>query len=288
MSYVEGFGLSDLGLSPTNQKLIEEAAAKPFGMIITSGPTGSGKTTTLYSLIKKMNGPGVNITTIEDPVEYKIDGANQIQVNAATGLTFANGLRSIVRQDPDIILVGEIRDEETAEISINAALTGHLLFSTFHANDAATVIPRLLDMKIEPFLTASTIILIISQRLVRKLCDQCRKSTEVKKKTIEEKFPHAAPYFTTDTITLYESSGCESCNHTGYRGRTGVFEIIKMTPEIHDLVLKCPSSHEIWDMAQQQGSRSLFEDGIEKVMSGLTTLDELLRVVEIPEEKRVA
>ena len=175
-SYVQGLTFNDLGLSKKNQELLREASEKPFGMILVVGPTGSGKTTTLYSLLKMLNTPDTNITTVEDPVEYKVQGLNQIQVTQATGLTFARGLRAIVRQDPDIILVGEIRDLETAEISVNAALTGHMLLSTFHANDAATAVPRLLDMGIEPFLLSSTLNVIVAQRLVRKICEHCKVS----------------------------------------------------------------------------------------------------------------
>lgn len=284
MSYVQGFSLSDLGLSPRHQATLEEAAQKPFGMIITSGPTGSGKTTTLYSLIKKLNRPDINITTIEDPVEYKIEGINQIQVNPVVDLTFSNGLRSIVRQDPDIILIGEIRDEETADMAVNAALTGHLLFSTFHANDAATVIPRLLDMKVEPFLASSTIVLIISQRLVRRICRQCRATETLSRDEFTRRFPKLNNYFPGNEVTLLKSVGCSSCNNTGFKGQSGIFEIIKVTPELQDLILKRPSSQEIWNLASTQGSESLFEDGIDKVMSGVTTLEELLRVAEPPKQ----
>lgn len=287
MSYVQGFGLSDLGLSPKHRAIVEEAVKKPFGMIIVTGPTGSGKTTTLYSVIKKLNEPGINITTIEDPVEYKIEGINQIQVNPAVDLTFASGLRSIVRQDPDVILIGEIRDQETADTAVNAALTGHLLFSTFHANDAATAIPRLLDMKVEPFLAASTLILIISQRLVRRLCIQCRKTKEISERTFKQRYPKAASYFKGDKITLLTSVGCSTCNNTGFKGQSGIFEIIKITPEMHDLILKHPSSREIWELASKQGSQTLFEDGVEKVMSGVTTIEELLRVAEPPEKTSI-
>lgn len=285
-SYAQGLTLSDLGLSEEYRTIIEQAASKPFGMIVVAGPTGSGKTTTLYALIKKMNNPSVNITTIEDPVEYKIEGINQIQVNLGTELTFARGLRSIVRQDPDIILVGEIRDPETAEISVNASLTGHLLFSTFHANDAATAIPRLLDMKIEPFLLSSTLVVVIAQRLVRKICSQCRHSTENTREDILRKFPDMESYFTKESITLYAGKGCPACNMTGFKGRTGIFELIRVTPELQELILKNPSSQEIWKIASEQGSRHLFEDGVEKVMNGITTLEELVRVAEIPNQTK--
>ena len=258
--YVRGFNLSNLGLSAGNEKILTDAASKPFGMILVVGPTGSGKTTTLYSLIRILNKPQVNIATIEDPAEYKIKGINQIQVNKETNLTFSDGLRSIVRQDPDIILVGEIRDNETVEIAVNAALTGHLLLSTFHANDAATAIPRLLDMKVEPFLLASTMELIIAQRLVRRICENCRYSYTEKKQT------------------FYKGKGCNVCNHTGYKGRIAIFEFIQITAEMQDLILKNPSSKEIWGIASKQGSKTLFEDGMEKVKSGITTIEELRRV----------
>jgi len=262
--YVRGFTLSNLGLSSGDEKILESASKKPFGMILVVGPTGSGKTTTLYSLIRILNKPQINIATIEDPVEYKVQGVNQIQVNNETNLTFAQGLKSIVRQDPDIILVGEIRDNETVEIAVNAALTGHLLLSTFHANDAATAIPRLLDMKIEPFLLASTMELIIAQRLVRRICEHCRYSYTDKKET------------------LYRGKGCEACNHTGYKGRIAIFEFIQITPQLQDLVLKNPSSKQIWEVARKQGSRTLYEDGLDKVKSGVTTMEELKRVAAVP------
>ncbi len=282
-AYVQGFTLGDLGLSPSHQQLLKTSAEKPFGMILVAGPTGSGKTTTLYALVKLVNSPDVNITTIEDPVEYKVQGVNQIQVNPQTNLTFAKGLRSIVRQDPDIILVGEIRDNETAEISVNAALTGHLLYSTFHANDAATAIPRLLDMGIEPFLLASTLEVIVAQRLVRKICDNCRYSVAKKSSDFNTpQFKSAASYFPDKSITLYQGKGCEACGHTGYKGRTAIFEFIRITPDMQDLILRSPSTQEIWQLARKEGSQSLFEDGVEKVKTGITTLEELLRVAEPP------
>ena len=282
-SYVQGFNLSELGFSSSNQTLVEDAAGKPFGMILVAGPTGSGKTTTLYGLLKILNQSDVNITTIEDPVEYKMRGVNQIQVNLATNLTFAKGLRSIVRQDPDIILVGEIRDEETAEIAVNAALTGHLLLSTFHANDAATAIPRLLDMGVEPFLLASTFELAIAQRLVRKICDHCRHSVSQTKEEIAKERENIKPFFADKKYTLYQGKGCDACGHSGYHGRTAIFEIIRITPEMEELILRNPSTQEIWRLARHQGARTLFEDGVEKVKNGVTTLEELLRVAESPQ-----
>lgn len=276
-AYVQELSLGNIGVSATNQKVLDEAINKPFGMILVVGPTGSGKSTTLYAVLKQLNKPDINITTIEDPVEYKIAGINQIQVNADTNLTFAQGLRSIVRQDPDVILVGEIRDQETAEIAVNAALTGHMLFSTFHANDAATALPRLLDMGVEPFLLASTLELVMGQRLVRRICDQCRYSIH---KPSTELPPELAPYFPEGMLTLYDGKKCQACGFTGYKGRTAIFECIRITGQMEELILKQPSTQEIWTLARQQGARPLFEDGVEKVLSGVTSLEELLRVAE--------
>lgn len=276
--YIRSFTFADLGLSLINQSIINQSSRKPFGMIVVTGPTGSGKSTTLYALMRILNSLELNITTIEDPVEYKINGVNQIQVNTQTNLTFAQGLRSIVRQDPDIILVGEIRDLETAEISVNAALTGHLLFSTFHSNDAATAIPRLLDMGVEPFLLASTLEIIIAQRLVRKICENCRFSQSKTLKEINKVIPNPTEYFPKKGATLYSGKGCKACNNLGYKGRIAIFEIIKITSEMQDLILRNPSTKQVWEVAKKQGSYSLFEDGIGKVKSGTTTLEELIRV----------
>lgn len=283
--YVKGFTFADLGVSEKDQATFLSAAKKPFGTILVTGPTGSGKTTTLYALLKILNEPSVNITTIEDPVEYKILGVNSIQVNPQTNLTFAKGLRSIIRQDPDIILVGEIRDLETAEIAVNAALTGHLLFSTFHANDAATAIPRLLDMGVEPFLAASTLELVIAQRLVRRICDRCRVSFTLKPKELEKSLPNSKRFFPKEMLTLYKGKGCKNCGNTGYKGRTAIFEFIEISSSMKDLILKNPASHEIWALAQKNGAHSMFEDGLEKVKNGITTLEELLRVVLPPKDR---
>jgi len=284
--YMKSFALDDLGFSQKNQKIVLKAAQKPFGMILVVGPTGSGKTTTLYALIKYLNNPEVNIATIEDPVEYKIPGVNHIQVNPLTNLTFAQGLRSIARQDPDIILVGEIRDFETADISVNAALTGHLLFSTFHANDAASAIPRFLEMGIEPFLLSSTLELVIAQRLVRKICDKCRYSYKISTTDLEKTFPDAQKFFSKDEVTLYKGKGCSNCSGSGYRGRTAIFEIIDIGPEMEELMLKNPSAQQVWRLAKQQGAEPLFVDGLEKVKTGVTTIEELLRVANPPEERK--
>ncbi len=284
-SYVQGLTFNDLGLTQKNQELLREAADKPFGMILVVGPTGSGKTTTLYSLLKMLNTPDTNITTIEDPVEYKVQGLNQIQVNQMTGLTFVRGLRAIVRQDPDIILVGEIRDLETVEISVNAALTGHLLLSTFHANDAATAIPRLLDMGTEPFLLSSTMNLIIAQRLVRKICDHCKVSVVKKPSDFDTpQLKGVMKYLPTKNLTLYEGKKCEVCGFTGYKGRTSIYEVIKITPTLQELIVKRPSSQEIWALARKEGARSVFEDGLEKVKNGVTSIEELVRIAPPPDQ----
>ena len=285
-SYIGGLSLANIGLSERNQKLLTKAAKQPFGMILVTGPTGSGKTTTLYSLIHLLEQPKVNITTIEDPVEYKIEKANQIQVDKENNLTFSEGLRSIVRQDPDIILVGEIRDEETARISVNAALTGHLLLSTFHSNDAATAIPRLLDMGIESFLLSSTLELLVAQRLVRKICENCRHSVTKKVSELEKTQKGVGSFFNEKEVTLYEGEGCNVCNGTGFDGRTAVFEIIEMTTEMQELVLEDPSTSEVWKLARKQGVQSMFEDGIEKVKEGVTTLEEVSRVIPLDDVRK--
>lgn len=280
--YIRTYALEDLGLDEGQQEKLTKAIKKPFGMILVTGPTGSGKTTTLYAIVKKLNSTDVNITTIEDPVEYKIAGVNHIQVAPEKQITFAEGLRSIVRQDPDIILVGEIRDHETADIATNAALTGHLLFSTFHSNDASTAIPRLLDMGVEPFLVASTVELVIAQRLVRKICEACRYSHSVSQKELLKTYPSLKSYFTQTSVTLYKGKGCKSCGNTGYKGRIGLFEMIEVTPAMQSIITKNPSTAEIWTLAEKEGSISLFEDGIAKVKKGTTTIDEVLRVANAP------
>jgi len=282
------FGLSDLGFGAGDMKKVQKAIKHPHGMFLVTGPTGSGKTTTLYAILKLLNRRDVNIATIEDPVEYDIEGITQIQVNPKTDLTFAKGLRSIVRQDPNIIMVGEIRDEETADIAVNSALTGHLVLSTLHTNDAATTLPRLLDMGVEPFLAASTVNVAIAQRLVRKICTRCRISYEL---SAEEKsglsgdekikslfMKKAGKKF--DKLRLYKGTGCPVCNNTGYQGRVGVFEVLEMTEDIKKLILKSASSEEITNLAKMQGMTTMFEDGVDKVLNGMTTLEEVLRVTK--------
>lgn len=282
-SYVQNFNLADIGMDDAHRQMVEAYAAKPFGMILTTGPTGSGKTTTLYALLKLLNRSDVNVTTIEDPVEYKMTGINQIQVREQSSMTFAKGLRAIVRQDPDIILVGEIRDRETADISVNAALTGHLLLSTFHANDAATAIPRLIEMGIEPFLLASTLEIVIAQRLVRKICTNCRHSIPAAEALEGMKTPGTdlAKYFK-KTDTVYVGKGCNVCSGSGYKGRIALFQFIEVTQEMQELILRSPSTPEIETLARRQGSLPMFEDGLQKVRRGMTTLSEVVRVVPPP------
>lgn len=278
--YSRNLNFKNLGFNVLDLKIINHQIHRPFGMVVTTGPTGSGKTTTLYALLKMLNSPDINITTIEDPVEYKIYGVNQIQVNTQSNLTFAEGLRTIVRQDPDTILVGEIRDTETAKLAVNAALTGHLLFSTFHANDAATAIPRFIDMGVEPFLLASTLNVVIAQRLVRVIHGACRKSYSVQAEELKIKFPNAARYFNQPRMTFYYGQGCEGCNGSGYKGRLAIYEILLMSSAIKELIMKNPSSKTIWEQARREGARTLFEDGLDKVKAGRTTIEELMRVAE--------
>ncbi len=283
--YVRTLTLTDLGFSDKNRQILERASYKPFGMILTCGPTGSGKSTTLYALMKIRNHEDVNISTIEDPVEYKVPGINHIQVNPEAELTFAKGLRALMRQDPNIILVGEIRDGETASIAVNAALTGHLMFSTLHANDAGTSIPRLLEMGVEPFLLASTLEVVISQRLLRRICPRCRYSYSATPAEIEKIFPGLSRYFPKKDgpILLYKGKGCEACGGIGYSGRMGIHELLEITPEIEKLIISRATSADIITEARKQGMKLLFEDGFEKMKAGVTTLEELIRVANPPD-----
>lgn len=283
-SYVQGLKLDDLGLLPYHQEMLRKQSKKPYGMILVTGPTGSGKTTTLYGLLKEISNPEINVSTIEDPVEYKIKGVNHIQVNNETNLTFAQGLRSIVRQDPDIILVGEVRDFETADIAVNAALTGHLLFTTFHANNAASTLPRLITMGVEPYLLATTLNLVVAQRLVRKICDNCRVSVS----PAEYQKVHKSAGLVESMMlkhlkqeTLYYGKGCEKCNDTGYSGRTALFEMIEITPSMEDIITNGPTALKIIDQAKKEGMRDMYDDGVEKVKLGVTTIAEVARMVNV-------
>lgn len=279
------FGLKDLGLDSQDLKKIENAYNRSLGMVLSTGPTGCGKTTTQYAILKVLNIRDVNIMTIENPVEYDIEGVNQIQIQEKSGLTFAKGLRSIVRQDPDIILVGEIRDNETASIAINAAMTGHLVLSTLHTNDAATTLPRLLEMDVEPFLVASTVTLIIAQRLVRKICQQCRVSFEVKvsESEILTEFPPdliKKQFGEKEIIRVYQGKGCPVCHQTGYLGRIGIFEVLLMDDEIRNAIVAKKDAATIKKIAVKNGMKTMTEDGLAKVKTGLTTLEELLQAIK--------
>lgn len=264
-----------LGFGPQTLRSFNQLITKPNGIILVTGPTGSGKTTTLYGALDKINSPDKKIITVEDPVEYQLKGVNQIQVKPQIGLNFANTLRHIVRQDPDIIMIGEIRDLETAEIAIQSALTGHLVFSTLHTNDAPSAITRLLDMGVENFLLSSTIRGILAQRLVRVICPACKEKDTAISDREELKL------FGIDTTqSLYHGKGCEQCASTGYYGRAGIFELLVVDDEIRKLILKSADANQIRNTAKQYGMRTLLEDGAEKIKAGVTTLSEILRVTQ--------
>ncbi len=278
------FSLVDLGMNERDLEKVNRGYNKSYGMVVSTGPTGSGKTTSIYAILKILNTREKNITTIEDPVEYRIKGVNQIQVNPKTNLTFASGLRSILRQDPNIIFVGEIRDNETAGIAVNAALTGHLVLSTLHTNDAATALPRLTDMKVEPFLVASTVNVIVAQRLVRKICDMCKKSVTAAMEDLTKNLPKdalARHFGNKKEITIYQGQGCKICHSTGYAGRIGVFEVLEITPGIKELIVKKNDSDIIQRKAIEEGMTTMLDDGLEKVAKGLTTVEEVLRVTKV-------
>jgi len=267
-------GLEEVGLMPDQMELFERLISAPNGIILVTGPTGSGKTTTLYAALNRINSPDKNIITIEDPVEYQLAGIGQIQVNSKIGLTFAKGLRSIVRQDPDVILVGEIRDTETAEISIHAALTGHLVFSTLHTNDAAGAITRLIDMGIEPFLVSSSVNAILAQRLVRMICPKCKEGYRPNARTIRELGISQEQ----GDVVLYKGRGCEACLQTGFRGRTGIFEFLVMDDALRGLMMQTSDAATLRKAAMERGMRTLREDGLRKIKAGITTVEEVLRV----------
>ncbi len=293
------FDIDALGFRGRSARVLKKAITKPFGMILSTGPTGSGKSTTLYAIIQSIKNGKINIVTLEDPVEYKMPGINQMQVNNAVGLTFANGLRSILRQDPNVIMVGEIRDHETADLAVQSSLTGHLVLSTLHTNSAAGVLPRLLDMGIEPFLIASTINVVMGQRLVRKVCEKCKKpfqSSEAATIMINKQIGHllpkteqeikkvssdfgfdSLPIFTEKAYTLYKGVGCTNCTD-GYKGRIGIYEIFEMNENIEKLLLTQATSSIIQRQAQQDGMLTMQQDGLMKVLTGTTTIEEVARV----------
>jgi len=291
--------IDSLGFKGRSAKVLKKAITKPYGMILSTGPTGSGKSTTLYAIIQTIKSPKINIVTLEDPVEYKMDGINQMQVNNAVGLTFANGLRSILRQDPNVIMVGEIRDHETADLAVQSSLTGHLVLSTLHTNSASGVLPRLLDMGIEPFLIASTINVVMGQRLVRKVCEKCRKPMQATQaavdminrvvgnylpkdqsqlQMVEENLGYKGlPILSQNAYTLYKGEGCADCDD-GYKGRIGIYEIFEMNKDIEQLLLKEATSSAIQAQAQKDGMLTMQQDGILKALTGTTTIEEVSRV----------
>lgn len=274
--------LPELGLTGVSLKILETAILRPHGIIIVCGPTGSGKTTTLYAVLSRLNTTRVNIMSLEDPVEYEIAGVNQVQINPAVGLTFATGLRSFLRQDPNIILVGEIRDEETTDLALQAALTGHLVFSTLHTSDAAGVLPRLLDLGAESFLLASTMNAIVGQRIARKICDTCKESYVPPQSLIEEIKQSLGPLFpkVEGESKLYKGKGCQECAGSGYRGRIGIFEVLSVSEKIAHLILEKPDSGSIEKEAVVEGMITMKQDGYLKVLRGETTIEEVLRVAQ--------
>lgn len=274
--------LTELGLGGTALKNLETAMLRPHGIIIVCGPTGSGKTTTLYSVLSRLNTSRVNISSLEDPVEYEMPGVNQVQINPAVGLTFASGLRSFLRQDPNIILVGEIRDNETTDLAIQAALTGHLVFSTLHTSNAAGALPRLIDLGAEKFLLASTINALVGQRIVRKICSHCKSAYTPAPQLTEELKAILGPLFPKDMtqVTLYKGKGCTECGDSGYMGRIGVFEVLPVTEKIAKMTLENPDAEALEKEAVTEGMITMKQDGYLKVLAGITTLEEVLRVAQ--------
>jgi type IV pilus assembly protein PilB len=277
--------LGDLGLRGMALKHLEDSIRVPHGIVLITGPTGSGKTTTLYSVLHMLNTPKVNIVTLEDPVEYQIDGVNQVQINPKAGLTFANGLRSFLRQDPNIIMVGEIRDNETADLAIQASLTGHLVFSTLHTNSSSGALPRLLDMHAEPFLLASSMTCVVAQRVVRKICTHCRESYTPPPEVIETIKAALGPLYDSylkqtglTTPVLYRGAKCKECGDTGYQGRIGIFEVLNVTERIGKLILERASASQIEQESVKDGMLLMFQDGYLKVLEGMTTIEEVMRV----------
>ena len=275
----EDYTFDLLGFNALDQQKILKALRKPHGMILATGPTGSGKTTTLYTMIKHLNTRDMSVVTIEDPIEYSIEGVEQIQVNHHKGLNFANGLRSVLRQDPNVIMVGEIRDVETASLAINTALTGHLLLSTLHTNDAATILPRLVDMRVEPYLVASTINIAVAQRLVRKICSACKREkvlTESERFGLIDALRDAGVEI---NDKFYRGFGCDECVGTGYKGRVSVNEVMVADASIKDAILRRATAREIKKIAMEHGMTSMMDDGMSKASAGITTVDEILRVI---------
>jgi type II secretory ATPase GspE/PulE/Tfp pilus assembly ATPase PilB-like protein len=274
--------LEDLGFLPEQQDLVKSLIAKPYGMILSTGFFNDTTTTEIYTALSRVNQEGNNIITIEDPVEYQLANINQSQVNMAANITFARGLRAILRQDPDVIMVGEIRDRETADIAVHAALTGHLVFSSLHTNDAASTMPRLLDMGVEPFLIASSVIGVIGQRLVRVVCRNCKTTYEPEQSVLDQL--GISNKTRGEHITFARGTGCQVCNNRGYRGRTGVFEVMKITEDIKRLVMEGKSALEVREAAVGEGMTLMQECGVQKVLEGVTSPEEVLRVLHVEEE----
>jgi type IV pilus assembly protein PilB len=284
--------LEELGFSGQNYEIITRSIRKPHGALLVTGPTGSGKSTTLYTVLSMLNTKNVNISTIEDPIEYRLPGINQMQVNPKIGLTFAIGLRALLRQDPNIIMIGEIRDSETAEEAVHAALTGHVVLATLHTNNAAGALPRILDIGVEPFLIASTINAVVGQRLTRSICQDCKEEYKIDaeyeavlrkefnidgllKVMKEQKYADASKL---TEVTFYKGRGCDKCNHTGYKGRKGIYEVLEVTNEIQDLIIKHAPTSQIQEKATEQGMILMWQDGFIKASLGITTIEEVLRV----------
>jgi type IV pilus assembly protein PilB len=275
-------GLSKLGFLPQNLRIIEDMTSKSYGIILVTGPTGSGKSTTLYSILNKIMSGDRNIITIEDPVEYELQGINQCGVNVRAGMTFAAGLRAMLRQDPDIIMVGEMRDTETATIAMEAALTGHLVLSTLHTNDAPSTPTRLIDMGVEPFLIASSIVCILAQRLVRQICPKCKEAYPATRESLLRygfPIPEELGADTQGELTLFRGRGCDSCNNTGHKGRTGIHELMVFTDDVKDAVLEHAPAHALRALAMGNGMKSLQMDAVQKILMGVTSVDEVLRVI---------
>ncbi|MFA5143636.1 MAG: ATPase, T2SS/T4P/T4SS family [Candidatus Omnitrophota bacterium] len=270
------FSIADLGMSKGDDKILMELISQPHGIIFVTGPTGSGKTTTLYACLSKLNTREVKIVTIEDPIEYELKGISQTQINPKIGLTFATMLRSMLRHDPDIMMVGEVRDVETADVTIQTALTGHLVFSTIHTNDAASGATRLIDIGVEPYLVASSVNAFIAQRLVRLICKNCKEEIALKNGKLKIDGINMSK-----EIVAYHGRGCKACNHTGYSGRTGIYEILIVTDEIRELIIKKTPSEVIKKKAVELGMRTLLQDGWEKIRSGVTTVEEIMRVTQL-------
>ncbi|OGI22250.1 MAG: hypothetical protein A2808_02605 [Candidatus Moranbacteria bacterium RIFCSPHIGHO2_01_FULL_55_24] len=295
----KGLTLEKMGLHPHSLEIVQREINKPNGMILVTGPTGSGKTTTLYTIMDILNTPEVNISTVEDPVEYRMPRVNQTQISTKIGMTFAAALRALLRQDPDILMVGEIRDQETLEIALHAAMTGHLVLSTLHTNSAAAALPRMLDMGAEPFLIASTTNAIVAQRLVRRLCVECRKPYHLEKKEVEalaksydieeimkflqndsEGKKYLKDAKTWEEVTFYKAAGCDQCGGEGYRGRNGIYEVLEMDTDIRKMVTQSATSEEIENKAKENGMSTMVEDGFLKIVQGVTSLEEVMRVTK--------